>query len=431
MADQKLAPTLREHTLFSYSSLYKSDATVILGFGSQGRLVPPVLVLEAELYKALNSKYKDNSVKDVLVEDARKSRSYSEYLKVNSQLRYMGVFPKVGPKFESLCPLFWDLEQQLKVSRFLDQLNDILGNRLFRLNLGNVLYESLLTASQRVYPLKEKDMAKKIQEYYVPVPNYLRLGKQLEDLSSGAIPWNNTTCIFEASDLRNKIRAAEQNHKIQKVPKKAQEKTQMKARGRSLSRLKSIEERRPVKTARELALDEIPSLFQACLRGDKSAVERNIRDGYSINMISNGITPLFTMVLRLSNLNRANYLAIIKLLLEKEAKVNVKNKLGRTAIEYCEDAEVAELLLRNGAVVNFERPESSPEDTILERACRLHNAKLTTVLLQYGAQEWTGRASATYFVQLFKNYKVFVGKEQTKVGQVNYNNFTQNKGEIS
>ncbi len=82
-------------------------------------------------------------------------------------------------------------------------------------------------------------------------------------------------------------------------------------------------------------------LCMAVVKGDVEAVKKMIEFGNDVNEVSDGMTPLMYAA-------RYNRLEIIKILVEKGAKIKTKNHKGFNAIKFAEisNAKEAVILLK-------------------------------------------------------------------------------------
>ncbi len=95
---------------------------------------------------------------------------------------------------------------------------------------------------------------------------------------------------------------------------------------------------------------------------------------------SRGRTMLMTTVMFPAN--KRNGWAITRLLLDMGVEVNVRDRLGRSALAYVEDAVLARMLLDRGADVHARDRKG---DTVLMHAVMTKNAALVRQLLERGA----------------------------------------------
>jgi len=86
----------------------------------------------------------------------------------------------------------------------------------------------------------------------------------------------------------------------------------------------------------ELEVEMTPLNIAIC-KGDIQTVKKLIEYGTDVNQASNGLTPLMYAA-------RYNKVDIIKLLLAKGARLNVKNELGFTALKYAEISKANEAI---------------------------------------------------------------------------------------
>ncbi|WP_291129395.1 ankyrin repeat domain-containing protein [Flavobacterium sp. UBA7682] len=79
----------------------------------------------------------------------------------------------------------------------------------------------------------------------------------------------------------------------------------------------------------EVTMYEVTPLCNAIVKGDLATVKKFIEYGSDVNESVNGTTPLMLAA-------RYNKVEIIKLLLEKGAKLDTKDERGYTALKYAE-----------------------------------------------------------------------------------------------
>jgi ankyrin repeat protein len=79
----------------------------------------------------------------------------------------------------------------------------------------------------------------------------------------------------------------------------------------------------------EMVAYEVTPLCNAIFKGDIATVKKFIEYGADVNETFNGMTPLMIAA-------RYNKVEILKLLLEKGANTNTKDKKGFTALQYAQ-----------------------------------------------------------------------------------------------
>ncbi|WP_025742926.1 ankyrin repeat domain-containing protein [Aquimarina pacifica] len=85
----------------------------------------------------------------------------------------------------------------------------------------------------------------------------------------------------------------------------------------------------------ELVTFKANPLCMAIVKGDLEAVKKMIEFGNDVNEVSEGMTPLMYAA-------RYNRLEIIKVLVEKGAKIKTKNRKGYNAIKFAEISNAKE-----------------------------------------------------------------------------------------
>lgn len=85
----------------------------------------------------------------------------------------------------------------------------------------------------------------------------------------------------------------------------------------------------PISLPTEMVAYEVTPLCNAIFKGDIATVKKFIEYGANVNETFNGMTPLMFAA-------RYNKVEILKLLLEKGANTNAKDKKGFTALQYAQ-----------------------------------------------------------------------------------------------
>ena len=175
----------------------------------------------------------------------------------------------------------------------------------------------------------------------------------------------------------------------------------------------------------QLGLYKTTPLHQAAERGSLKLVKLLVINGANVNAIgSDGFTPLMSAV-------RADNLEIVKFLLKQGADKTINQPAadGKTAIFEARSAEMAKLLLANGADVSH--IDENAQSVLFNAVARHLNVDLLKVLVQNGAdinkQDNTGTTAlleaARYPFSEGKNLVKFLLENGANV------NFANNKGE--
>ena len=126
----------------------------------------------------------------------------------------------------------------------------------------------------------------------------------------------------------------------------------------------------------------VVGLLEAIAVGDFEAASALLKKRPELADVrdSRGRTMLMTTVMFPAN--KRNGWAITRLLLDMGVEVNVRDRLGRSALAYVEDAVLARMLLDRGADVHARDRKG---DTVLMHAAMTKNVALVRELLAYGA----------------------------------------------
>lgn len=126
----------------------------------------------------------------------------------------------------------------------------------------------------------------------------------------------------------------------------------------------------------------VVGLLEAIAVGDFEAASALLKKRPELADVrdSRGRTMLMTTVMFPAN--KRNGWAITRLLLDMGVEVNVRDRLGRSALAYVEDAVLARMLLDRDADVHARDRKG---DTVLMHAAMTKNVALVRELLAYGA----------------------------------------------